>query len=444
MRAFILELPEAAASPLTEACLRGLPPVRDIRVLRPPFGLHMNEQLAGCAEPFVLTLRAGTVASSRLGQKLLDWTSEWEPGCAGLVPASSDCPGAAGGEPFLWRTDAVRGAFPDYDWQPFDELAAADAMERLRSRGWMFKSVDPHGAIAFEGALGRERCEAASRSRLADCRPVSFQRLGSSRRLDPLCRLNSLRRLLRASAEAGGGGGTPAISVVLCVYNDAHYLPWAIRSVLGQTLREWELLVVDDGSTDAPENVLDRIGPDGRIVYVRLDPNRGKAAALNAALDRARGRWLLELDADDWLAPDTLETMLASADRAEAGTVMAYGDYAEWVESRSRRLQYSGIRRFAGARGKARILADGVPLAPRLYRTGLVKRAGGWSTSSLYGGRLYEDMEMIGKLAEAGPLLHIPKVLYHRRLRATSVTHRSGADYAKWLRWAGRQEDLSR
>ncbi|MDF2722048.1 MAG: putative glycosyltransferase [Paenibacillus sp.] len=435
MLVFILESPEAAASSITASSLRSIPNA-DIRVLRPPFGARLNEHLAGCPEPFFMTLRAGAIASPALGERLGDWIRSWEHGCAGVVPEIRSNGGAGTLQPFLWRTEAVRarsyrsahtdcpldsdrrGVFPDYAWQPFDELTLADKMESLRSE-WSFRPVCTNGVLAFAGSDSDRAAKGWVRRR-ERCHPDSFL------------------PLLRSHDAEANDGEPPLVSVAICVYNESHYLPWAVRSVLGQTYRAWELLIVDDGSTDRPENALNGLERDRRVRFVRLNANLGKANALNAALEHARGRWLLELDADDWLEPGALASMAAAADQAASDTAMAYGDYAEWTESRARRLRFSGVRRFAGAWSVERNVREGIPLAPRLYRTEKVKAAGGWSVGSLYGGRLYEDMEMIDKLSGIGSIVHIPGLAYHRRLRPGSVTRRPGADYARWLNQSGR------
>ncbi len=98
------------------------------------------------------------------------------------------------------------------------------------------------------------------------------------------------------------------VSIVIPTYNYAEYLAHAIRSVLAQTLADWELIVVDDGSTDDTASVVAEF-EDARIRYVYQD-NRGPSAARNYGLDLARGEYFTMLDADDWLAPNSL------ADRA--------------------------------------------------------------------------------------------------------------------------------
>jgi glycosyltransferase involved in cell wall biosynthesis len=103
------------------------------------------------------------------------------------------------------------------------------------------------------------------------------------------------------------------VSVVLCTFDRAKLLRRAIGSVLGQTLREFELIVVDDGSTDeTPGVVLDFARRDRRIVYVR-QTNRGLAAARNLGIAAARAAWVTFLDSDDAYKPDHLRIRLAMA-----------------------------------------------------------------------------------------------------------------------------------
>jgi glycosyltransferase involved in cell wall biosynthesis len=100
---------------------------------------------------------------------------------------------------------------------------------------------------------------------------------------------------------------TPFFSVVIPIYNRAHQLETALRSVLAQTERNFEVIVVDDGSVDSPESVIDALG-DPRVVYVRQE-NRGGSAARNAGIDCARGRFIAFLDSDDRFLPHHLAAM---------------------------------------------------------------------------------------------------------------------------------------
>ncbi|MBS0275701.1 MAG: glycosyltransferase family 2 protein [Proteobacteria bacterium] len=100
---------------------------------------------------------------------------------------------------------------------------------------------------------------------------------------------------------------TPLFSVIIPVFNRADILERGIRSVLAQTCQDFEIVVIDDGSGDHPEDVVAKIG-DSRIRIARQE-NRGGAAARNRGFDEARGRLVALLDSDDQFLPHHLENM---------------------------------------------------------------------------------------------------------------------------------------
>ena len=107
------------------------------------------------------------------------------------------------------------------------------------------------------------------------------------------------------------------VSVVIPVHNMEQHLRQCLDSVAGQTLRELEIICVDDGSTDAsPEILAEYAHRDSRFRIIRQE-NSGPGAARNAGLAQAAGEYLIFLDSDDWFEPDMLEVMRAQA--AETG-----------------------------------------------------------------------------------------------------------------------------
>ena len=96
----------------------------------------------------------------------------------------------------------------------------------------------------------------------------------------------------------------PKISVIIPAYNQAEYLPIAIQSVLQQTFQDWELIVVDDGSTDVTKDVMAQI-KDQRVRYVYQE-NKGLPGARNTGIGHSSGKYLSFLDADDYYHPDKL------------------------------------------------------------------------------------------------------------------------------------------
>ena len=100
-------------------------------------------------------------------------------------------------------------------------------------------------------------------------------------------------------------GDSPAVSVVMTAYNVAPYIGAAIQSALAQTFRDFELMVLDDGSTDGTLRIAERI-EDARVRVVR-SPHRGAALQLRRGIEQTRGPYVALLDADDLWSPDKLE-----------------------------------------------------------------------------------------------------------------------------------------
>jgi hypothetical protein len=113
-----------------------------------------------------------------------------------------------------------------------------------------------------------------------------------------------------AALDAGEGPTSPLVSIVTAAYNAEETLRATLDSVQRQTESDWELIVVDDGSTDSTADIArEYASKDPRIVTIS-QPNAGTAAARNAGAKRARARWLMSLDADDLIVDTALESQL--------------------------------------------------------------------------------------------------------------------------------------
>jgi glycosyltransferase involved in cell wall biosynthesis len=139
----------------------------------------------------------------------------------------------------------------------------------------------------------------------------------------------------RPRSTPGGSGQQPTISVITIFHDEERFLTDAIDSVTSQTGVDWELLLVDDGSTDTSPTLARlaaRIDPD-RIRYLTHGDgaNRGMSASRNLGIAHARGRWLCFLDADDVWLPGKLAAQLAALDRHPGIEVLA--SPAQWWRS---------------------------------------------------------------------------------------------------------------
>src|SRR6266566_5787935 len=109
--------------------------------------------------------------------------------------------------------------------------------------------------------------------------------------------------------STNAAGQSPSLSVVLPVYNQERYLGAAVKSILNQTYRDFELVVIDDGSTDATPNILAAIN-DPRLRVIR-NRHAGFIEALRTGIDRARAPWIARMDSDDLSVSSRLATQMA-------------------------------------------------------------------------------------------------------------------------------------
>lgn len=116
----------------------------------------------------------------------------------------------------------------------------------------------------------------------------------------------------------------PKVSVIVPVYNAEKYLRECVDSILGQTLSDIELILVDDGSTDSSPAICDRYAEQDARVQVIHKPNGRAASARNAGLRAASGEYVAFVDSDDWISPEMYEKML------ETGADVTLCDYVRF------------------------------------------------------------------------------------------------------------------
>lgn len=110
------------------------------------------------------------------------------------------------------------------------------------------------------------------------------------------------------------------VSIITPVYNSERFLAETIDSVMAQSFQNWELILIDDCSSDgSPELMRRYAGMDSRIQHIRLAENMGAAAARNRGLEEARGRYIAFVDADDLWAPEKLSLQLPFMQEKQAG-----------------------------------------------------------------------------------------------------------------------------
>jgi len=214
----------------------------------------------------------------------------------------------------------------------------------------------------------------------------------------------------------------PIISVVTPVYNDARHLPRAVNSIVAQTFHDWELLIVDDGSTDNTLAVAHALaGEDARIHVIAVD-HGGAARARNIGMKHARGEWIAVLDSDDYAIPERFERQLAfAAAHPSAGCI---GAWAWTVSAAGRPLDMwrSGpqtVEEFRRARDAGEFIY--FIHSTWLMRRDLLEQVGGYPEDHLLG----EDLALLTvRLAPVTDCIVDPQPLVYRELHANSLTRR--------------------
>lgn len=117
------------------------------------------------------------------------------------------------------------------------------------------------------------------------------------------------------------------VSIIMPSYNTANYIARSIQSVLAQTYQDWELIIIDDCSTDNTDDVVRTFQIDERIKYFKNHQNSGAAVSRNRALSEAKGRWIAFLDSDDLWVPEKLEKQIVFMESNDYH--FSYTNYAE-------------------------------------------------------------------------------------------------------------------
>lgn len=238
----------------------------------------------------------------------------------------------------------------------------------------------------------------------------------------------------------------PTISVTMPVYNCCQTVEKAVRSVLEQTWNDFEIVIVDDGSTDDTPLILSKLAAtDSRIRIISLEKNVGVGAARNIALENCYGEWITVLDADDWYLPTRLEELITNAKKLEADLIidnLRLYDHA--LQRIVGRTNYAGKRSVAPLTAEALFEGDTAytrhPLGfckPMLKREFLQRQR--VTYNSLY--RVGEDFLFLAEVLLNGArafLIPTANYVYIHRIsisnRTVSPTSRAGTGFIDILR----------
>lgn len=213
----------------------------------------------------------------------------------------------------------------------------------------------------------------------------------------------------------------------MSVFNGTPYLPQAIDSVLGQTFREFELIIVNDASTDATSKIL-RSYQDSRIMMMENERNLGLATSLNHALGVARGEYIARQDADDISYPDRFASQVALLDaHPQVGVV---GATVEWIDEQGNPTQI-WRKCYTNAEIQENLLRFCCLVhGSTMYRSQAIRDMGGYDEKMRTG----QDYDLWLRMSEGWDIVCLPEVLYQYRKHAEMASikqHNQQSENAK-------------
>jgi glycosyltransferase involved in cell wall biosynthesis len=224
------------------------------------------------------------------------------------------------------------------------------------------------------------------------------------------------------------------LSVLLPALNAEKHLADAVSSVLAQTHPDFELLILNDGSTDRTLEIAERFRTRDSRIQVITHGNLGMGAALNQALEFAAAEWIVRLDADDIMLPNRLERQIAFLEShprvAVAGSLVYYiGEDGRMLGAASSPL--------ATPRDFARRQREGKPISLHhpsvIFRKDVVLAAGGYRPEFWPA----DDFDLWGRIAEQGHLILVQQeYLAKYRIHGASISIAAAAKAGRQLRWA--------
>jgi hypothetical protein len=237
----------------------------------------------------------------------------------------------------------------------------------------------------------------------------------------------------------------PVVSIVMAAHNAARHLAETMDGIFAQTSDSWELIAIDDGSTDDTGDILDRYAKEDTRIRVIRQGNRGLAASLNSGVAEARGLYIARLDADDVPMPHRLATQVAWLDRHPE--VVMVGSSAIYLAEGIRTNTLKSVP--TDPRTIRRLLVHGnCMIHPTVVmRKSALMAAGGYRTCF----RAAQDYDLWLRMVEQGPIANIAEPLIYYRIHSEQATVRKlhqqvwgviAAQHAARQRRAGRPDPL--
>lgn len=223
---------------------------------------------------------------------------------------------------------------------------------------------------------------------------------------------------------------SPAVSVVIPVYNTEKFLEEAVRSIMNQTLRDTEIIIINDGSTDTSLDIIQKLSEEDIRIRIYSQENQGLSASRNRGITLASGRYIYFMDSDDYLEPKALETCLDKCEKNHLDFVFFDADILNKKHEFSVNLAYD-----RGAYTDEHTLYDGIELlnilldnkcyTPSVWLNFINMNHLRQTKNLFLPGIIHEDQLFTCVLyLEARRIMRINQRFFKRRLREDSIMTR--------------------
>lgn len=210
------------------------------------------------------------------------------------------------------------------------------------------------------------------------------------------------------------------VSVIVPVYNVEKYLGKCIESIVQQTYRSLEIIIVDDGSPDHSPEIAERYARRDKRIRVIHQPNKGVAAARNSGMDEAEGEYITFVDSDDWIAPDYVEHLMMLQQAKDADMCMTTKLF---TKKRDTQDKIGRIETLSPEDAAAMLLSPKVVVGTynKLYRREWLVKNNIWQDERLFSG---EGLHFIVTAAQHANYVTVSnrRIYYYRRNVSESAT----------------------
>lgn len=209
--------------------------------------------------------------------------------------------------------------------------------------------------------------------------------------------------------------GSPLISIVTPTYNRANFLPEAIESVLSQDYENYELLIIDDGSTDNSKDVIEKYMDSKKIRYL-YQSNSGQSVARNRGIEEANGDFICFLDSDNRWLPGKLSASVEAFERNPEADIV-YGDVV-LINEQGHEFSRKNMKRYSGKITTHLLKDNCVSMNTTMSKTNSIRAVGGFSGQV----KVADDYDLWLRLSAEYTYKYIPKLMADYRVMTNQIS----------------------